>query len=542
MNPGRARLSISHWPADTSGPLLRESIGAALRRAAAEVPARVALIEGTPNASARRRWTYAQLLASAEEVGAALLMRFAPGERVAVWGSNVPEYVLLQYGCALAGVTMVTVNPAYKDHEFRYVMSQSGASGLFVMDAYRGFDCLAAARQARPAFPRLRELFRFAEFDEFVAARRGAVTLPEVPADAVSVIMYTSGTTGTQKGAMLHHFGALNADLFAFERAGMEVGGICLNVLPMFHVGGGGLATYGTLTRRGSLVLAPGFDPGTFLELCQSERCSFTVTVPTMLEGILAYPDRMRFDASSLTNIICGGAMVEARLVERVRKELGSRITVVFGQTEVHGLCSTTHCDDSPEDQSQTIGQPLPHCEIKISDPTSGSVLPLGAEGEICVRGYQTMKGYYDMPGETARTLGSDGWLRTGDLGTMDDRGFLRFKGRLKDLIIRGGENIYPVEVESLLLDHPQVLGVQVVGVPSPYWGEEVGAIVIPRAGAAPPTALELYTYCRERMTSFKVPRLWAFVDEFPMTATGKLQKFRLRNRIATGELQLQRV
>jgi fatty-acyl-CoA synthase len=536
------RLKESHWPADCSRPLRQWSIGQALRDVAREVPDRVALVEGVADHSKRRRWTYAQLLADAERTAAALLSRFEPGERVAVWGSNVPEYVLIQYGCALAGVIMVTVNPAYKEREFLYVMKQSEASGLFVMDEFRGYGTLEVARKARKDLPRLRELTRFADFAEFVAARKPSIQLPMVNFDDVCVIVYTSGTTGNQKGAMLHHVGALNSDLFAFERAGMEPGGICVNVLPMFHVGAGGLATYGTLMSRGTFVLAPGFDPAVFLELVQSERGSFTVTVPTMIEAILRFADRKKYDASALKNIICGGAMVEAQLVERVRTELGARITVVFGQTEVHGLCATTHREDTQKDQSETIGQALPHCEIKIVDFATGNVLPLETEGEICVRAYQTMKGYYRMPEETAKALRPDGWLHTGDLGTMDERGFVRIKGRLKDMIIRGGENIYPVEVESQILEHPKVLGVQVVGVPEKYWGEEVGAVVIARSASDRPSARELFEFCNARLTHFKVPRLWGFVEEFPMTATGKLQKFKIRDQIRSGQLKLERV
>lgn len=536
------RLTESYWPADTSRTLYEWSIGQALREVAAEVPDRVALVEGIPDHAKRRRWTYAQLLADSERVASALLAMFKPGERFAVWASNIPEYLLVQYGCAIAGIIMVTVNPACRERELMYVLKQSEAAGLIVMKEYRGYNMLDTANNVRKDLPGLREIICFSDFDDFINSGSKSITFPEVNPKDTAVIMYTSGTTGNQKGAMLHHMGAINSDFFTFERAGMEIGGVCVNALPMFHVGAGGLSTYGTLMRRGTFVLAPGFDPASFLELYESERGTFSVTVPTVIEAILAFPDRKKYNISTMKNLISGGAMVEIQTVESVYSELNSGITIVFGQTEVHGICCATHREDTHSDQSETIGQPLPHCEMKIADPETGDVLPLGVEGEICIRGYQTMKGYYNMPEETAKALRSDGWLHTGDLGTMDERGFLRMKGRLKDMIIRGGENIYPVEVESLLLEHPKVSGAQVVGVPDKYWGEEVGAVIIPKSSEDRPTPQELFDFCSANMTYFKVPRLWCFVNEFSMTQTGKLQKFKLREQIVKGQLKLERI
>ncbi|MGV8058028.1 MAG: AMP-binding protein [Smithellaceae bacterium] len=537
------RLTESCWPADTSRPILEWTIGRALREVAAEVPDRIALVDGVPDHTKRRRWTYAQLLVDAGRVAAALLSRFKPGERFAVWSSNNPEYVLIQYGCAIAGITMVTVNPAYKEREYVYVMKQSGAAGLIVIDEYRGYNMFATVNQTRKDLPDLREVIRFADFDAFLSSGNQSVTFPDVKPKDTTVIMYTSGTTGNQKGAMLHHIGLVNSTLYAFERAGHGVGCVIISGMPQFHVGAGGLATYGTLMRRGTYIIAPGFDPASFMELVESEGgTGMGASVPTIVEAVLNFPDRKKYNLSTMKTIICGGAMVEAKTVRRVHAELDCGLNVVYGQTEVHGLCCATHRDDSDRDQSETIGQPFPNCEMKIADPETGAVRPLGEKGEICVRSYQTMNGYYNMPEATAKALREGGWLHTGDLGIMDERGFIKIAGRTTDMIIRGGENIYPAEIETLLLEHPKVGGALVFGIPDDYWGEEVGAAIIQKSSSDRPTVQELFDFCSANLTRFKVPRLWSIVSEFPLTASGKPQKFKLREQIVKGDLKPERI
>ncbi len=307
------------------------------------------------------------------------------------------------------------------------------------------------------------------------------------------LIIYTSGTTGVQKGALMHHIGRVNSDYFVAERAGLEVGGVWVNPMPLFHNGGCGLAVLGSLRQRATLVLVPGFDVPLLLDLFEKEKGTFSLLVPTMLEAVLSFPERKTYNLSTWKNVMTGASFVEVQLVDRIHKDLGLGVSIVFGQTETHGVVSGTHREDSDEDQSATIGQPMPQCEVKIADPKTGKVLPLNEVGEICIRGYQEMTEYFNMPEASAETRTPDGWFRTGDLGAMDERGFLKITGRLKDMIIRGGENIYPREIEILLEEHPKVDKAVVVGVPHEHWGEEVGALIIPKGPEDMPTAGELH-------------------------------------------------
>jgi len=522
-------LRESYWAADTSRTLLQSTIGEELRKAASEFPDRLAMVEGILDESKRRRWTYTELLRDAERVASALLTRFKPGQHIAAWGDNIPEWVLVEYGCALAGMVLVTVNPAYKARELEYILKQSEAVAVFVIDEYRGFNTLEAAQNARRRLPLLQEVFRFAEFDAFMHSGDSSVTFPEVKPYDPAIIMYTSGTTGVQKGAMLHHMGNINANNFLSERAGLEEGGTWINPMPMFHIGSCGLPVFGCLMRRGTHILAPEFKPELILSLFEKEKGTIALLVPTMLEMILAFPGREKYDLSSWKNVMSGASMVEEQLCNRIYKELGCGVSILFGQTEMHGVVSATHREDSVEDQSSTLGQPMPHCEIKVVDPDTGKVVPVGEQGEFCYRGYQTMSEYFNMPQDTEEAIEPDGWFHSGDLGTMDHRGFLRLTGRLKEMIIRGGENIYPREVEQLILEHPKVKDVAVIGVPNQKWGEEVVAFVIPIDKDDPPTARELHEFCRANLTHFKTPRLWYFVPEFKnYTQTMKLQKFKL--------------
>jgi fatty-acyl-CoA synthase len=538
----RVRLTESYWPADESRPLTEITLGDALRAAAVESPNRCALVEGVADPARRRRWTYAELLQSAEQVAASLLQSFSPGERIAVWSANVPEWVLLLYGSALAGVVLVTVNPAYKSRELEYVLGNSGASGLFTMDEYRGENSLAMVEGIRARLPALREVIRIREFEGFLARATDGQPLPQSsPADRC-IIMFTSGTTGAQKGVEFHHRGIVNVTNFTQERGGLAVGGVFVNPMPMFHIGALGHAGVGAVMRRATHVLASEWNRELFMDLVQSERGTYSLLVPTMIEAILASDRRADYDLSSLTNIVSGAAIVEAALIERTRTELGSTICNIYGQTEMQGVISAVHCDDSREDQAQTIGQPMPRVEVKIGDPQSGQVLPLGVQGEIYVRGYQTMIGYFNMPAETAKALEPDGWLHSGDLGTMDERGFLKITGRIKDLIKRGGEAIYPREIENLLLEHPKVANAAVLGIPDRYWGEQVAAVIISRSPDEPPRAAELHDFCRANLASYKTPRIWCFTDAFAATETGKLQKFKLVESIIKGELAAETV
>jgi fatty-acyl-CoA synthase len=522
--------ALAHWPADPSEPLLDLTVGDALRRAAASWPDEPALVEGLAEPGARRRWTFATLLTDAEAVARALLTRFTPGEHVAVWAPNSPEWVLLEYGAALAGLTLVTVNPAFLAAELTYVLRQSCAVGLMLAPEYRGRSLLDVAAEVRPDLPALRELLSLAEWPAFVASGSASEALPSVTPDAVAQIQYTSGTTGFPKGALLHHHGLVNnAHLFA-RRLGARPGDVWLNPMPLFHTAGCVMLTLGPLLTGGREVLLPGFDPGLMFELIETERVTISGGVPTMLVGLLEHPDLTRRDLSSLRVLISGGAPVASELVQRTEAAFGVPLTSVYAQTEASPVITQVRPDDPATLRATTDGRALPQTEVRITDPATGDSVPHGAIGELCARGYMVMRGYFDNPSATAAAIDSDGWLHTGDLATMDAEGYCRIVGRLKDMIIRGGENIYPAEIEALLLAHPTVSDVAVLGIPDEKWGEVVAAFVRPAPGRTPSDE-ELFTYCRAHLAPHKTPRHWRFVEQFPQTPSGKIQKFALREQ-----------
>ncbi|MDQ1438277.1 MAG: fatty-acyl-CoA synthase [Acidimicrobiaceae bacterium] len=529
-------LTTSYWPADTSEPVLEATVGEILRDAAATVPDRIALVAGGPGPAPRRRWTYAEMLAQSEAVAHALLARFQPGERVAVWAPNLPEWVLLEFGAALAGVVLVTVNPAYRAKELAYVLRQSRASGIFLVDEFRGNPMAASLAEVHADLPDLGHVVRFAEWDDFMDGG-AAGDLPMVRPEDPAQIQYTSGTTGFPKGALLHHRGIVNNARLTALRFEVGDGDVWLNPMPLFHTGGCVLAALGTVWGRATHIPLLAFDPGLVLELIETERIDLMGGVPTMLIAMMEHPDFATRDLSSLRAVLSGGSTVPAELVRRIEAGVGVRFGIVFGQTEASPVITQTCLDDTPEDKAETIGRPQPQQDVKIVDPESGQTVPVDAIGEICARGYNVMLGYFDMPEATAETVDADGWLHTGDLATMDERGYCRIVGRLKDMIIRGGENIYPREVEELLFTHPAVADVAVLGIPDPLMGEEVACVVRLAPGHDHVTAIDLRSFVRERLAPQKAPRRWAFVDEFPQTPSGKIQKFVLRDRFVAGDL-----
>jgi fatty-acyl-CoA synthase len=533
------RLQESYWPAASeSRQGVRDiTVGDLLREAVAAAPDRLALVDAVPDPDARHEWTYAELLSDVERVARALLARFQPGDRIAIWAPNSAEWVVLQQGIAVAGMVMVAINPAYRAHELQYVLAQSGAVALFRVDEYRGSDMAAIAEEVRPQVQALREVLSFADWPAFLGSGDPECALPTVqPLDPVQ-IQYTSGTTGFPKGALLHHKGIVNEAHFVALRAGMDDGAVCINAMPMYHIGGGAVTEMGTLAVHGTYVVLPGFDPGQVLEFFEAYRGTHALMVPTMLIAVLEHPDCAVRDLSSVQTIMSGASAVPEALVHRVMERLGCRFSILFGQTEMHGVISQTRITDSPADQAATVGQPLPELEVKIADPVLGTTMPIGEQGEICCRGYQNMLAYYEMPDETAATIDDRGWLHMGDLGTMDDRGFLKVTGRLKDMIIRGGMNIYPREIEELLFSHPAVAEVAVIGLPDERWGEQVAAVIRPKDPAAPPSAAELRDWCRERISTHKTPARWFFTESYPMTPSGKVQKFVLKDQIDAGTL-----
>jgi fatty-acyl-CoA synthase len=532
----RTDLTASYWAADRSSPVLDTTIGGALRAAAERAPADLALVAGAPDPAARRSWSYRELLADAERAARALLSRFEPGERVAVCANNIPEWVVLEYAAALAGLTLVTVNPANRAEELAHVLGHSRAAGVFVIDEWRANPLAATVAELRPDLPALREVIRFADWERFCASGAGSLPLPDVRPDAPAQILYTSGTTGRPKGAVLNHRGLTNNARFAAEAVGCAAGEAWVNPMPLFHIAGCTMLTLGAVTTGGALVLMPHFHPGLQLELIEAYRSVVFGGVPTMLLALLEHPDLRRRDLRSLRYAMSGGAPVPAELVRRVETELGVRFAITFAQTEAHCSITIGRLEDAAEDRAETVGRPLPQTEVKIADPLTGETVAHGAIGEVCTRGYLVMDGYLDDLDATSAAIDADGWLHTGDLGAMDERGHCRIEGRVKDMIICGGENVYPREIELVLFGHPSVADVAVVGLPDPVWGEQVAAVVRP-AVDPPPTEDELTEFCRTRLAGFKTPRRWAFVDEFPLTGSGKVRKHVLRERLVTGRL-----
>jgi fatty-acyl-CoA synthase len=531
------RLTSSYWPKDESQAVIDLTVGDLLRAAVADAPDRTALVAGGPDPATRRRWTYAELAADAEQVARALLTRFEPGERIAVWAPNIPEWVILELGAGLAGLVLVTVNPAYRPAELAYVLRQSGAVGVFHVAEFRGNPMAESLAQVRPELEQLREVVPFAAWPDFLASAPAHADLPVVTPDDPAQIQYTSGTTGFPKGACLHHRGIVNNARFTADGFEVPAGAIWLNPMPLFHTAGCVLAALGALWAKATHISVLAFDPGLVLELIETERVDLMCGVPTMLIALMEHPDLATRDLSSMRLVFSGGSTVPAELVRRIESTLGVRFGIVYGQTEASPIITQTRLDDSPINKSETIGQPQPQQEVKIVDPVTGETVPPGTIGEICARGYNVMLGYYDMPEATAETIDADRWLHTGDLATMDDLGYLRIEGRLKDMVIRGGENLYPREIEELLFTHPAVAEVAVLGVPDDKWGEELAAVIRLAPGHEGTTDQELRAFVRERLAPQKAPRIWAFLDELPMTPSGKVQKFVLRERFVKGEL-----
>jgi fatty-acyl-CoA synthase len=517
-------------------PELRDlTLGDLLMWAADTTPDRVALIAGTADRTARRQWTYAELYSASLRSAHALQRHFEPGERVAVWAPNIPEWIMLEFGAALAGLILVTVNPGFRQHEVEHVLTQSKAAGVVVCTEFRGNPMLATVEEIRPRCPDLREVIRFDEWDAFLDS--GVSTeLPVVdPNDAV-MIQYTSGTTGFPKGALLHHRGLVNNGAHTLDRIGARDGCVSITMMPLFHTGGCAMCVLGAISKRTTQVLVEASDPALVLELIETYRCEVASTVPTMLVAMSEHPHFATTDLSSLQRLSCGAATVPESLVSAFNDRLGATFTILFGQTECSPVASATYPNDEMCRSAGTIGAPMPHVEVKVVDPVSGDTNPIGTVGEFCTRGYHVMLGYFENPEATATAIDADGWLHTGDLAAMDERGYCSIEGRLKDMIIRGGENIYPRELEELLFAHPHVGEVAVVGLPDRTWGEAVAAFIRPVPGQRVDKH-ELFAYVRQHLAPHKTPRHWFEVDTFPMTGPGKIRKFELREAALSGEL-----
>ena len=524
-------LTSSSWPADRSQEILDSTVAGILRHAAVTAPDRVALVAGTADPATRARWTYAQIAAEAETVARVLAADFEPGERIAMLAPSLPESFVLSFAAAMARLVLVPMNPALREHEIAHVLAKSGAACVFFIAEHRGNDVAGHLEAVRPHLTELREVVALADWDALVA--RGASDdrpLPPPDPDDVAQIVFTSGTTGAPKGAMLTHRGMCNASRLGGTRFALGPGDVYVNTIPLFHVGGQGV-TFQIVQALATNVLVAQFEPGLHLELLERERATHTVGVPTMWVAVMDHPEFTRRDLSALRCLSTGGSAVPAEMIREIEAALGVRTTIVFGQTEACGYVSQTFLDDDPDDKASTVGRLLPQFEGRVIDPERNVVVPVDEVGELQIRGFGVMAGYFDEPDATAAAIDGDGWLHTGDLATMDSRGYLRIVGRLKEMIVTGGINVYPAEIETAVAQHPSVAEVAVIGVADRRWGEMVVAVVR-GADDARPDASALEAFARERLAPYKVPKRWVFTDELPITASGKVQKFLVRERL----------
>jgi fatty-acyl-CoA synthase len=541
MQERTAALSYAHGT--SSVPLLGETIGENLRRTVERFGDREALVVRHQG----YRATYRELWEAVGLAARGLLARgVQKGDRVGIWSPNRFEWVVIQYATARIGAILVNVNPAYRTDELEYALTQSGVSLLVLARGFRQSDYVAALAEVRPRCAHLRESIVLEDGWKALLEDAGGVTegqLAEREAllqfDDPINIQYTSGTTGRPKGATLSHHNILNNGFFVGSALRYtEADRVCIPV-PFYHCFGMVIGNL-SCTSRGACMVVPGegFDPLAVLETIAAERCTSLYGVPTMFIAELDHPRFSEFDLSSLRTGIMAGAPCPVEVMKKVREKMGLReMTIACGMTETSPLSTQTAVDDPIEKSVETVGRVQPHVEVKIVDPATGAVVPRGVAGEQCTRGYGVMLGYWNNPEATRAAIDEAGWMHSGDLATMDAEGYVRIVGRLKDMIIRGGENIYPREVEEFLYTVPVVSDAQVIGVPSEKYGEEVMAWIRLREGAAA-TAEELTAACRGRISTFKIPRYWKFVHSFPMTVTGKIQKFRMRE-IAVEELGL---
>ena len=454
----------------------------------------------------------------------------------------VPQWVIAQFAIALADMVMVTVNPALRLNELAYVLRQSGARVVMCQQQYRGFDMRAALRALESDGDiAVARVIEFDAFDAFLAEGDIDIELPVVAPDRPAMIQYTSGTTGQPKGALLSHYGITNNARIMAMLKNLGPATIQLAVAPLFHTGGCVGAVLGSVQTGGSLVLPAAFDADSMLDLIAEERATFTFAVPTMLVSMLSAQAERPRDLSSLATVFSGGATVPVEIVRRVETEFDATLIIGYGQTETSPAITHTRPHDASVDKSETIGQPIPQVEVKIIDPATGETQPLDTPGELCTRGFLVMMGYYDMPEATRATVDAAGWLHTGDLCSMDARGFCRITGRLKDMVIRGGENLYPREIEEVLYTHPAVADCAVIGVPDEYWGEALAAVVMFEPGSAA-TGEALRAFLAAALARHKIPAHWFALAEIPTTVSGKLQKFKLVELYKAGALDAARI
>ena len=527
-------------------PLLGDTIGANLDRTAARVGDHEALVE----CATGRRFSYPELVAEVDATALGLdALGVGKGDRVGIWAPNCAEWVFVQYGTAKLGAVLVNINPAYRTHELAYVLQQAGISVLVSAPEFKTSDYRAMVAQVREDCPDLREVLFIGdpEWEQLLGTGRAADPdllarrAGQLSADDPINIQYTSGTTGFPKGATLTHHNLLNNGFFVGEGCGYtEADRVCIPV-PYYHCFGMGMGNLAATSHGATMVIpAPGFDPALTLKAVQDERCTSLYGVPTMFIAELGLPDFADYDLSSLRTGIMAGSPCPVEVMKRVVSEMGmTEVTICYGMTETSPVSTQTGADDDLDRRTSTVGRVHPHLEVQVVDPATGLTVPRGQTGEFCTRGYSVMRGYWNEPGLTAEVIDDAGWMHTGDLAVMDDAGYLNIVGRIKDMVIRGGENVYPREIEEFLYTHPDVVDAQVIGVPDERYGEELMAWVRLREGAEPLTAASLREFCAGRLAHYKVPRYVKVVDEFPMTVTGKIRKVEMR-QVSVEELGLQ--
>jgi fatty-acyl-CoA synthase len=541
--PSATQPSYSHGTSAT--PLLGETIGDNLRRIAGQFGGSEAVVD----APTGRRWTYRQFDADTDALARGLLAAgIQARDRVGIWSPNCPEWVLLQFATAKIGAILVNINPAYRSHELEFVLRQSEVRLLVSAESFRTTSYRAMIDEVgngldgleRVIFlgtPEWDELFTSGQSaDAGALARREA----ELAFDDPINIQYTSGTTGFPKGATLSHHNILNNGYFTGEMcAYTERDRVCIPV-PFYHCFGMVLGNMAAVTHGACIVIpAPGFEPTATLRATADERCTSLYGVPTMFIAELALPDFADYDLSTLRTGIMAGSPCPVEVMKRVISEMHmAEVTIAYGMTETSPVSCQTRPDDDTERRVSTVGRVHPHVEVKIINPDNGLVLPRGEPGEMCTRGYSVMLGYWNEPEKTAEAIDAARWMHTGDLAVMDEAGYLNIVGRIKDMVIRGGENVYPREVEEFLYTHPAIEDVQVIGVPDEKYGEELCAWVKLRPGAEL-TEEDVRAFCVGKIAHYKVPRYVRFTQEFPMTVTGKVQKFKMRET-SVAELGLQ--
>lgn len=518
-------------------PLLGDTIGANLDRTTARVgPDHEALVE----CATGRRFTYGELSAEVDACALGLdALGVRKGDRVGIWAPNCAEWVFVQFATAKLGAILVNINPAYRTHELAYVLRQSGISVLIAAPAFRSSDYTAMVAEVRDDCPDLQHVLFLGEPEWqslLVGGRSHDRRLLRERADQLSAddpinIQYTSGTTGFPKGATLTHHNLLNNGFFVGEGCGYtEADRVCIPV-PYYHCFGMGMGNLGCTSHGATMIIpAPAFDPELTLRAVQDERCTSLYGVPTMFIAELGLPDVGSYDLSSLRTGIMAGSPCPVEVMKRVVGEMGmSEVTICYGMTETSPVSTQTGAEDDLDRRTSTVGRVLPHLEVKIIDPVTGLTVPRGEPGEFCTRGYSVMLGYWNEPDKTDEVIDGARWMHTGDLAVMDDAGYLNIVGRIKDMVIRGGENIYPREIEEFLYTHPDVIDAQVIGVPDERFGEELMAWIRLRPGAEVITAESLRGFCSGKIAHYKIPRYVKIVDEFPMTVTGKIRKVQMR-------------